>query len=375
MAEPTKSASGPRIITTVIATWLTRRPDKNSMIVAMFATALLLLGSLITWSTSPLAKFMTASQNQVFAQGEFWRLWTTIFAHADFAHLASNSFLFFILGFFLYGHFGLRVFPFAAFFWGGLANAVVLLTYDPNITLLGASGVVYWMGGAWLVFYFALSRQKNLLHRTLRSLGVAIMLFMPAETFQPNVSHRTHFAGFCLGILFGAWHIWRNWDTFQSAEKKVTTIEEEDPGDQLPGPEGFPAFGGVTLKTRMFLDRAKLARIDRIGSGLHLRIEDARIVTVDTETNEKQEILIPVRVEFATIDTVPEPNMGPGLTIESSRLELETMELKGEWPMPLQYSGQVSLHLHLEETSNAGETLHFTGRGIEIFAAGPGLLI
>ena len=41
----------------------------------------------------------------------------------------------------------------------------------------------------------------NLGQRYLRTLGVAVLLFMPSEAFDPAISNRTHLAGFFLGVL------------------------------------------------------------------------------------------------------------------------------------------------------------------------------
>ncbi|RYZ77318.1 MAG: rhomboid family intramembrane serine protease [Proteobacteria bacterium] len=222
--------------TRIRETWLTRRPSTESIFIAAIATLALVIGSVLGWSHPALA----ATRHAVFEQGEWWRAWTTIFVHADAAHLASNSMLFFIFAFFLFGHFGFLVFPLAAFLFGGIANFLVLSSYAPDVRLVGASGVVYWCGGTWLVLYYFLSRQKNLKHRIVRTLGVAILLFAPAETFQPNISHETHFAGFALGCLFGTSLYFVNRKKYLSAEVHETIFEEQDePLDDLPGPEGF----------------------------------------------------------------------------------------------------------------------------------------
>jgi rhomboid protease GluP len=214
------------------ATWLSRSPRESALIVAGGMTLLLALVSLFYemnwWHARDL---MAASGESVFGRGENWRLLTTIFAHGDLGHLLSNSILFFILGFFLYGHFGAWLFPVSALLGGALTNFLVLPTYDPRVTLIGASGVVYWMGGAWLMLYFLLSQQKNLMHRWVRTLGVAILLFMPSESFEQAVSYRTHFAGFAVGTLSGALQYLTHKSEYLAAQVIETVVEpiELDP--------------------------------------------------------------------------------------------------------------------------------------------------
>ncbi len=210
-------------------TWLTNKPDSFSSTAVGLATLLLSTGAVIYfWDLAGWAHLMPASGEQVFEHREYWRLWTTLFAHADLAHLLSNGFLFYILGFFLYGYFGSALFPLAAFFWGGVTNYIVLKTSDPQMGLIGASGVVYWMGGAWLVLYYFLSRQKNQVQRWLRTLGVALLIFMPSETFDPQISYRTHAIGFALGLAAGFWHYFRNRKRYHSAERRELIEDHED---------------------------------------------------------------------------------------------------------------------------------------------------
>jgi rhomboid protease GluP len=226
-------------------TWLTRKPRPGSGLVAIASTFAIAFGSLVyEFDLLGAASWMPATRQAVYGEGEHWRLLTTLFAHGDLGHIAANSFLFTILGFFLYGYFGLRVFPFFALLGGALTNLIVLRTYQPEVSLIGASGVVYWMGGAWLVLYFFLSRQKNFTNRILRTIGVSLILFMPAETFAPNVSYRAHFVGFALGALFGIAHFLLNREKFRAAEVREWIIEDDDPEFDLPPPEGFPVKNG-----------------------------------------------------------------------------------------------------------------------------------
>jgi rhomboid protease GluP len=210
-------------------TWLTRKPAAGARVVATIATLLLILASLIfLFDVGGFGRLMEASYMAVYVRHEWWRLWTTLFAHGDIGHWASNVMLFFILGFFLNGYFGWRMFPAGALLWGGAITLSVLPTYEPQTTLIGMSGVVYWMGGAWLVLYFFLSRQKSRTERWMRTLGVAILIFMPAETFEPHVSYRTHFTGFLLGMCAGGVHYLLHRVRFLAAEVRETIVEQDE---------------------------------------------------------------------------------------------------------------------------------------------------
>jgi rhomboid protease GluP len=113
----------------------------------------------------------------------------------------------------------------AALFFGGIANLVVLTTLPPEDTLLGASGVVYWMGAVWLTLYFRLETRDKFSRRALKAIGVAVMLFVP-ETLHANVSYLCHFVGFLLGISWALVYFRLNREQFARAEVVEWEIEE-----------------------------------------------------------------------------------------------------------------------------------------------------
>jgi rhomboid protease GluP len=199
--------------------WLTRKPQESASLITLISTLIVILGSLVYWDNFfDLASLMPASHESIFVNHEYWRAWTTLFVHADQKHLLGNLFLFYIFGYFLSGYFSLSVFPVAAISMGGLTNLIVVWGMPSVSTLIGISGVVFWMGGAWLILYFLIDHRKTVLQRLIRSVGVALVLFMPSETFDPSISYKTHLIGFALGILFGFLYYIFNFKLFRSAE-------------------------------------------------------------------------------------------------------------------------------------------------------------
>ncbi|WP_413612639.1 rhomboid family intramembrane serine protease [Bdellovibrio sp. HCB-110] len=216
--------------TVIRATWLTKKPHGRGWFAAAWSVLALIAGSVLYWQdVAKASQWMPASRDFVFSQGEYWRLWTTLFAHADLGHLISNSLLFFIFGYFLAGYFGLVVFPITAFVLGGLTNAFVLLSYNPQVNLIGVSGVVYWMGGMWLVLYLLLDQQRTVLQRSLRSVGVALAVFMPSTAFDPQVSYRAHLIGFFIGVVSAVIYYWIKRPVFKAAIVSEVIVEEETP--------------------------------------------------------------------------------------------------------------------------------------------------
>lgn len=211
----------------IVGNWLTRPLDPNAFFMAVISVLLLALASLLFWNDlGHAASWMTAIPQKVFQSHESWRLATALFAHADPAHLLSNSLLFFIFAVILYGHFGVVMFPVAALIFGGLTNLIVLKTMPPEAQLLGASGVVYWMGAVWLTLYFCLETRERFARRALKAVGIALMLFVP-ETFHQEVSYLSHVVGFIFGVLWGFVYYYWNRQQFLATEV-VELIDEGD---------------------------------------------------------------------------------------------------------------------------------------------------
>ncbi len=214
--------------TVVRETWLSRKPSASAWFITAWSTVLVILSSVAYWKNYFNAQnWMPASAEMVFQKHELWRLWTTLFAHADSGHLVSNSLLFVVLGFFLTGYFGAWLFPVIAIFFGGITNMIVLNNYAPQVNLIGISGVVYWMGGAWLVLYFLIDQRKTITQRALRSLGVALSIFMPTSAFDPQISYQAHFVGFVLGVFSGAVFYWLHRQKFLNALVTEKVYEDD----------------------------------------------------------------------------------------------------------------------------------------------------
>lgn len=229
------NTSLPNVITRMRANWLSKQIHPSAAIVAAIASLFIAFITILEWNNNfGLSGYMETSRQLVYGKGEIWRLWTAAVIHSDLRHLLSNLFMFFILGWFLFGYFGALIFPLSAFVAGGVLNALILLTYDPYVTLIGASGIVFYLGGVWLVLYFFIQRQKTLFQRILRSGGVGLALFMPSEAFDPSISYRTHFLGLFVGALVGTLYFAINKNKFRAAEVREYIVEAaEVPIDDL----------------------------------------------------------------------------------------------------------------------------------------------
>ncbi|HRO66391.1 MAG TPA: rhomboid family intramembrane serine protease [Pseudobdellovibrionaceae bacterium] len=204
------------------------KPKTGGFITACLATVVLLLGTLWIWSLpDEVSQTLSANREAVFHGGQWWRLWSALFSHSDLGHILSNGGLFFVFALLLSGYFDLLVFPVMAFLWGGLTNLIVIGTSPWEMNLIGMSGVVYWMGGVWLTLYFLLSRHLSVAQRSLRAFGVALMIFMPGEAFNPSISYKAHAVGFFSGVVFAVLYFAAHRRKFRSAERYAEVPHEE----------------------------------------------------------------------------------------------------------------------------------------------------
>ena len=200
-------------------TWLSKKPAEGSGLVA--ATSLLAIAgfSLLFWSNSAgLAQYYPANPEQVLKQGQYWRLFTSIFVHADLTHLLSNSIGVGFLSYLLYGYFGYKVYPCLMLGAGAVVTLIAVMTYPPHTNLLGASGLIYLMAAFWLTLYICLERRFSVGKRIIRAIGFLIIVLIPTS-YDPQTSYRTHAIGFGVGVIIAALYFLANKDRLRRAEE------------------------------------------------------------------------------------------------------------------------------------------------------------
>lgn len=208
--------------------WLTKKPLRDALNSTLFLVLILLAGSSIyLFGYFGADKWMSANAQSVFQGEEYWRAWTTLFAHADFGHIASNLFLFIPFAYFLTGYFGYLFFPIIAFFTGGLLNLLVMKTMPPHVGLIGVSGVVYWMGAAWMTLSFLIDRRESTGRSLVKITAISAILFIP-DSFKASVSYLSHFGGFIMGFLSALVFYFVNFKRLRSVDEFISIPLEDD---------------------------------------------------------------------------------------------------------------------------------------------------
>ncbi|NEN05282.1 rhomboid family intramembrane serine protease [Diaminobutyricibacter tongyongensis] len=130
-------------------------------------------------------------------QFEPWRMLTSVFAHGSILHIALNMYTFWIFGTLLEPLLG-RVRFLLLFLLSGFAGSVgVLLLAPPGTPVLGASGAIFGLLGAFLVIQRRLGGNATQL---LILVGINLVIgFIPGF----NVAWQAHVGGLIAGALIG----------------------------------------------------------------------------------------------------------------------------------------------------------------------------
>jgi membrane associated rhomboid family serine protease len=142
----------------------------------------------------------------VVAQGEYWRLFTALFLHGGFLHLAFNLFALYVLGPPLERSIGTIRFL-ACYLISGLASSagVVALTEVGLVQvaqLIGASGCIMGVVGAWAGFLLR-HHHAPFAKQRLANIGLIVAIQVAFDLSTPQVSMAAHMCGLVAGFFLG----------------------------------------------------------------------------------------------------------------------------------------------------------------------------
>jgi len=164
----------------------------------------LLVGVFYWLSASADLKTAGVMDGAAVAHGQWWRLFTAMWLHADLAHLASNATLGFVLLGLTMGRYGTGVGLLAAYLAGAGGNLLAGLITLQTHRSLGASGMVMGCLGLLAVQSLSLWRQTpHAMKFILSGLCGGVMLFA-LFALAPGTDVMAHLGGFLWGLLLGA---------------------------------------------------------------------------------------------------------------------------------------------------------------------------
>jgi rhomboid protease GluP len=86
-----------------------------------------------------------------------------------------------------------------------------------QVSLVGASGVVHFVGAMWVTLHVLTDHREGLRARFGSALFLMLMLFIPGD-YRPNISYMGHAMGFVLGVLTGLVYYRLNREKFKTLE-------------------------------------------------------------------------------------------------------------------------------------------------------------
>ena len=165
--------------------------------------------------------------NALIAQGEYWRLLTAIFVHANILHIAFNAYALYIIGRDVERFYGAVRFT-LVFMLAGLSGSVFSLIFTPEPSL-GASGAIFGLIGAEAVFLF---RHRQLFgdraRRALQSIILVALINFGFGLSVQGIDNFAHLGGLIGGLILG-WVVgplWKvSWDAMQGGQPVIVDQE------------------------------------------------------------------------------------------------------------------------------------------------------
>jgi membrane associated rhomboid family serine protease len=139
------------------------------------------------------------------AQGQYWRLVTSVFLHVGLIHLALNAYGLYIFGSFVERMFG-RVQLIAMFLVTGFFASAFTYALAPQsewlVQGLGASGAVFGLAG--MFFAYAYRRRDTQMGRAMLQNGATfIVLNVIFALVNPSIGWKAHLGGLIAGFIGG----------------------------------------------------------------------------------------------------------------------------------------------------------------------------
>jgi rhomboid protease GluP len=131
----------------------------------------------------------------IFTFGQYYRLLTAMFVHANLIHLVSNMFGLIIFGMLVENKYSILQYLFIYFFSGLIGNVASLFIITDAFSL-GASGAIFGVMGAYYVSFTAYDKRM-----ILYAIGSSVMMVI--FSIGADVNSWAHLLGALGGLVFG----------------------------------------------------------------------------------------------------------------------------------------------------------------------------
>jgi rhomboid protease GluP len=152
----------------------------------------------------PALALLGAQSNRLVAAGQYWRLGSAMFLHAEPAHLAFNMYALFILGRDIEGFYGHLRFATIYFLCGIAGNVATYALGAPTVVSVGASGAIFGLIGAQIALLvsnrllFGSSRRGRLLN-----LAFLVGINLAYGLANRGINNLAHLGGLVAGLALG----------------------------------------------------------------------------------------------------------------------------------------------------------------------------
>lgn len=182
-----------------------KRHGPNPIIFLIVMNLIIFIAGVITEKVSGINTVTEAGiqDNELISQGEVWRLVTSMFLHADFAHIAGNMMCLYYLGFAVYGFYSNEEIWTVYMGAGLLGNILGYFFLDARS--LGASGAIMGLGG--LIFYRMIFGKEAPAFRKAGNIGalaLSVLFNLLYGLFSEGIDNYGHFGGFAGGMIIAA---------------------------------------------------------------------------------------------------------------------------------------------------------------------------
>jgi rhomboid protease GluP len=163
--------------------------------VAVYIYTSIMGGSALVTGNGPI--YMWGQYNALVFQGSYYQLFTSLFVHASIAHIVGNMLFLFIFGLRAEEMFSLPEYL-GIYLFGGLTGNLLSLSFGPYFVSVGASGAIFALFGAVVIYARHSVRQS-----ILGALVFAVFLFIINS--GEGVNLLAHLGGLGFGLLIGYW--------------------------------------------------------------------------------------------------------------------------------------------------------------------------